>query len=86
MTVNKILLAATIVLAPVAVTAQDWTGAYGGVTFGGSSIDAKVKPLGDLALEGDGNSTGLFAGYNYQMGGIVYGAEFDFDATNYRVG
>lgn len=64
----------------------DWTGAYGGLSFGGSDIDATVKPLNDLKLEGDGNSTGIFAGYNYQMGNIVIGGEFDFDATNYRVG
>lgn len=86
MTVNKFFMAAAVAIAPFAASAQDWTGAYGGITFGGSDIDATVKPLGDLALEGDGSSTGLFAGYNYQVGNIVYGAEFDFDATNYRVG
>lgn len=88
-------LAAPMEQAPVAVMqAQpvmqmrtgDWTGAYAGLSFGGSDINATVKPLGDLGLEGDGNSTGIFAGYNYQMGNIVVGGEFDFDATNYRVG
>ncbi|WP_322891078.1 MULTISPECIES: outer membrane protein [unclassified Yoonia] len=85
MTVNKILAVAAIALTPAASMAQDWTGAYGGISFGGSDIEATVKPLDDLKLPGDGSSTGLFAGYNYQVGGIVYGAEFDFDATNYNV-
>ncbi|MFN3662263.1 outer membrane protein [Yoonia sp.] len=70
--------------------AGDWTGAYAGLSIGGSDIDAAVKGAGengsDLALTGDGGSTGLFAGYNYQLGNIVVGVEFDFDATNYRVG
>lgn len=86
MTVNKALFAAALALAPMTASAQDWTGAYGGFAIGGSDIDAIVKPAGDLALEGDGNSTGIFAGYNYQVGNVVYGAEFDFDGTNYRVG
>lgn len=85
MTVKTLVTVAAIALAPAASMAQDWTGAYGGLSFGGSDIEATVKPLGDLKLPGDGNSTGLFAGYNYQVGGIVYGAEFDFDATNYNV-
>ena len=88
-------LAAPMEQAPVAVMhAQpvmqmrtgDWTGAYAGLSFGGSDINAVAKFAGDLELEGDGNSTGIFAGYNYQMGNIVVGGEFDFDATNYVVG
>lgn len=90
MTVNKIMMVAALALAPAMSNAmghtQDWTGAYGGVTFGGSDITATVKPLSDLELEGDGGSTGIFAGYNMQVDGIVYGVEFDFDATNYLVG
>lgn len=86
MTVNKVLIAAALALAPMAVSAQDWTGAYAGFAIGGSDINAEVKPLENLPLEGDGGSTGIFAGYNYQMGNVVYGVEFDFDATNYRVG
>jgi outer membrane immunogenic protein len=72
--------------APVQMMSRDWTGAYAGLSFGGSDIDATVKVADDLALTGDGNSTGIFAGYNYQMGNLVVGVEFDFDATNYRVG
>lgn len=92
-------LAAPMEQAPVAVMqAQpvmqmrtgDWTGAYAGLSFGGSDITATVKPeftIFDESVElpGDGNSTGIFAGYNYQMGNIVIGGEFDFDATNYNV-
>lgn len=80
-------------VAPVVVTtasggmaADDWTGAYGGLSFGGSDITATVKPAGDLELPGDGESVGFFAGYNHQVGNVVLGAEFDFDSTDYVVG
>lgn len=76
----------TVASASGGMSMGDWTGAYGGLSFGGSDITATVKPAGDLELPGDGESVGLFAGYNYQMGNIVVGAEFDFDATDYVVG
>ena len=85
MTVNKILIGAAFALAPALAHAQDWTGNYAGFSFGGSDITATVKPLDNLELDGDGGSTGLFAGYNVQRGNLVYGVEFDFDATNYNV-
>lgn len=86
MSVNKFLIVTAIALAPAMAQAQDWTGAYGGLTFGGADIDATVKATDpDLELEGDGSSLGIFAGYNYQMGNIVYGGEFDLDGTEYEV-
>lgn len=85
MTFNKTLLAAAISMMPAMTFAGDWTGSYAGFAFGGSDITATVKPLDNTELDGDGGSTGLFAGYNYQVGNIVYGVEFDFDATNYNV-
>ncbi len=85
MTLNKTMIAGVLALTPAVTFAQDWTGSYAGVSFGGSDITATVKPLDNLELEGDGGSTGLFAGYNRQMGNVVYGVEFDFDATNYNV-
>ncbi len=85
MTFNKTLLAAAIAMTPAMTFAGDWTGSYAGFALGGSDITATVKPLDNTELDGDGGSTGLFAGYNYQVGNVVYGVEFDFDATNYNV-
>ena len=84
MSVNKFLIVTTVALAPAMAQAQDWTGAYGGLTVGGSDITATVKAA-DAELEGDGSSVGFFAGYNYQMGNIVYGGEFDLDGTDYEI-
>ena len=78
---TRILVGALLVTAPAAATAQDWTGAYAGVATGGAEID--VDKLADL--EGDGTSVGLYAGYNYDAGGIVFGGEFDFDKNDYEV-
>lgn len=86
MTVNKILIVTALALAPAMAQAQNWTGAYAGIAAGGSDIEATVKVTDpNLELEGDGNSIGFFAGYNYDAGNIVYGAEFDFDITDYSV-
>lgn len=86
MTVNKIFIAAALVVAPAMAQAQDWTGAYAGIAAGSADIEATVKVTDpDLELEGDGTSVGFFAGYNYDAGNIVYGAEFDFDVTDYSV-
>jgi len=76
----SIILVAAIASVPAATFAQDWTGSYAGAAVGFADID-----VNDGALSGEGESAGLFAGYNYDAGGIVYGAEFDFDSTEYEI-
>lgn len=86
MTFNKFLVVSALVLAPAIASAQDWTGAYGGITVGTADIDATVKVTDpQLELQGEGSSAGIFAGYNYQVGNVVYGGEFDLDATDYSI-
>lgn len=86
MSLNKFLIVSVVALTPAIAQAQDWTGPYGGITLGGADIEATVKAVEpNLELEGDGTSVGIFAGYNYQMGNVVYGGEFDFDGTDYEV-
>lgn len=76
----KAFLTATLLTAaPFAATAQDWTGAYGGLSYGGSDIDATG------GLSGDGDSTGVFLGYNWDNGNLVYGIEGDWDSTDYSI-
>lgn len=81
MKLNTIIIAASLVIAPAATFAQDWTGPYAGFQFGGSDIDVDGAPL-----DGDGPSYGIFAGYNVQDGALVYGGEIDYDVTEYDIG
>ncbi|MBW6506404.1 MAG: porin family protein [Rhodobacteraceae bacterium] len=55
-----------------AAAAQGWTGAYVGGAYGVSRGDYAVNPA-----EGhfDGSNGQLFAGYNYQFGGLTVGGE-----------
>lgn len=80
MKLNSLIIAAALVAAPAATFAQDWTGPYAGFQIGGSDID-----VDGAALDGDGPSYGVFAGYNVQSGNIVYGGEIDYDSTEYEI-
>lgn len=77
---KHLILAAGLLALPVAASAQDWTGGYGGLSYGGSDIDATG------GLSGDGESVGLFGGYNWDTGDVVYGVEADWDSTDYSIG
>ena len=54
-------------------TSGDWTGFYGGVQLGYADVD------GDAGLAGDEATYGVHAGYNYDFGSYVVGAEVDYD-------
>jgi outer membrane immunogenic protein len=58
-----------------------WTGVYLGLhagggwgRIGGSDVDVSISPRGALG--------GVHAGYNFQSGNLVFGAEGDFSAAN----
>lgn len=80
MKIHAIALAAGLSLNATVSAANDWTGFYGGLQFGGSDIDTSIN------APGDGSSAGAFVGYNFQNGAMVYGVELDFDSTNYDIG
>lgn len=80
MKLNTLIIAAALATAPAITFAQDWTGPYAGFQLGGSDIDVDGAPL-----DGDGPSYGIFAGYNVQNGGVVYGGEIDYDVTEYEI-
>ena len=65
-----------VAVAPVAVvnTGGDWTGFYAGAQLGW--LDANP----DLVPGGDDFIYGLHAGYDYDFGLFVLGAELDYDA------
>ncbi|MGB3247025.1 MAG: outer membrane beta-barrel protein [Sulfitobacter sp.] len=61
--------------APVVVSGE-WTGFYGGLQLGYADID------GDAGLNGSDSTYGLHAGYDYDFGSYVLGAELDYDKTD----
>jgi outer membrane immunogenic protein len=68
--------------APVqANTGGDWSGAYVGAQVGYG--DLKSNGAG---LDGDGAIGGVHAGYRYDFGQFVAGAELDYDTANVDLG
>ncbi|MEM8538280.1 MAG: outer membrane beta-barrel protein, partial [Pseudomonadota bacterium] len=78
---NVLAFVAALSASPTVSAAQNYNGPYAGFQIGGSDID--VDPG---TLSGDGPSYGIFAGFNVQNGGLVYGAEIDYDVTEYDIG
>lgn len=62
--------------APPPPPAQDWTGAYVGVTF--DFIADGEASNGALTAELDGQLIGIFGGYRYDFGDLVLGGELDY--------
>lgn len=65
-----------MVVEPVAVApvqmGGDWTGAYGGLSFGNLSADA------DGGLDDSEGVYGVYGGYDYDFGQFVVGGELDY--------
>lgn len=62
---------------PVARPSADWTGFYAGAQLGYADIDSN-----GAGLDGDGAIGGIHAGYRYDFGQFVAGAEIDYDTAN----
>lgn len=77
--------AAEPVVAPVAVAVAtpsgDWTGGYVGAQLGYGDLGAA-----GTAFDGDGAIGGVHAGYRFDYGQIVAGAEVSYDAANIDLG
>lgn len=70
-------------LPPVLVQPQtyDWSGGYGGLSLGlTSGVAEPTIPLATFDWE-TGTALGAFAGYNWQSGQLVYGAELSYFAV-----
>lgn len=65
--------------APAPMRGSDWTGFYAGAQLGYGKLDPSVTTD---PTEPDGALYGVHAGYMYDLGNIVLGAELDYDATN----
>jgi outer membrane immunogenic protein len=68
---------------PVAL-GGDWTGFYTGLQLGYADIDGDDGALPDDE-NGDGMTYGLHAGYDYDFGQYVLGAELDYDKADFAL-
>jgi outer membrane immunogenic protein len=71
----KIYGAVALLFISGAAEAQDWTGFYAGGALSYDTIEISDLTFGDGPVEITGPSPVLFAGYNFQSGSLVYGAE-----------
>ncbi|WP_212525636.1 outer membrane beta-barrel protein [Actibacterium sp. MT2.3-13A] len=67
--------------APAPVLSTDWTGFYAGLQLGFGQLDASGAATGD----GDGVLGGVHAGYNWDFGSYVVGAELSYDASDIKL-
>lgn len=78
------IIAASL-LALVATTAHaqdsDWTGFYGGVSFGMGSLETNVPGVTESY-----SNLGLHAGYNHDLGDIILGAELEHAKLDFGFG
>ena len=61
--------------------AQDWSGAYAGVQSANSSYTNSYFNNGvfdNAPVDGSGSMSGIFAGYNHQIGNVVLGGELAY--------
>jgi len=86
-TFNQMLAGAIAAFLPLSAAAQDWDGAYGGVTLGWAASENNYN-FNDTYDEGpyklEGSVAGLFAGYNVQPGALVYGVEISANFGDVR--
>lgn len=74
----EVVAAETVYVAPTA----DWSGFYAGAQLGYGDVDSE----GPVGLAGTGELGGLHAGYRWDFGQFVAGAEVDWDKTNIDLG
>ena len=66
---------APVIAVPPAPALTDWSGVYGGLSYGKTS--GNIDNGGAVDFD-DGSAPGLFLGYNFQNGPFVYGAELAY--------
>jgi opacity protein-like surface antigen len=67
--------------APAAPAGVDWSGFYAGAQLGYADIDSN-----GAGLDGNGFLGGVHAGYRWDFGSYVAGAEVDYDSANIDLG
>ena len=67
--------------APAAPAGTDWSGFYAGAQLGYADIDSN-----GAGIDGNGFLGGVHAGYRWDFGSYVAGAEVDYDSANIDLG
>ncbi|MFM7445882.1 MAG: outer membrane protein [Tabrizicola sp.] len=62
------------------MASSDWSGPYAGLSYGRTTADITF-PSGRFNF-GDGQSSGVYAGYLWQRGTLVYGAELAYGSVS----
>ena len=74
---------APVVTQPPVMQVSDWTGFYAGAQLGYGQTDVDAPDATPVEPDdADGAMYGVHAGYMYDLGSVVLGAELDYDATN----
>ena len=75
---TKLLATFLLLLSPTLAQAQDFSGLYGGVSYGDArgTIDLPADTIYDI----EGQAAGVFLGYNVQSGALVYGGELAYQS------
>lgn len=62
------------------MAAMDWSGAYVGLSYGQASGEYEADVDGTITLYDldDSDAYGVFGGYNFQRGNLVYGGEISY--------
>ena len=81
---EPIAVPAVVAPAPAPVAVSDWTGPYVGLHYGIGSLTSEV-PTADVTPEIDSTMYGLHAGYLYDLGSFVLGAEAAYSVTDFEV-
>lgn len=82
---NSFKIFALLMIFPTVAPAQDWSGFYGGLSYGNGR--GPLAAVGTPGYDLDGNVLGVFAGYNMQAGNLVYGGELAYQTGDvYLVG
>lgn len=76
---------APIKKAPIAAPAYNWSGLYIGVNFGGGWTGGSLNIPGNNLYGGLTEFIGgIQAGYNFQVGHLLFGVEGDFDGASFN--
>ena len=76
----KAICIAALCVAAFPATAEDWTGAYAGFSFGYADVD------GSGGADGGDFGFGPHIGYDHDFGKLVLGGEFEYNRLNLDLG
>lgn len=82
---KQMILTLALVGLGATASAQDWSGIYLGVQSSKSDYTNSYLTNGipdNLPVDGGGSMTGVFAGYNHQLGNVVLGGELSYLSGN----